>query len=177
MHRDMVRRMRDLAEEIDGFVEWRDAYDGAWTTGVSSCSPRRTRRCRGRATRRTERSIRKARPPSTRRSPPRSSNWSAKRAGSGTGAPRSRMADEPLVDAHIHFWDKSAAQLEWAWLAPGYQFRKWTSHPSIDANAHDRRVPHRGCRHRPCRRPCTCTAPTRSTTRRSRPCGWSRSRR
>jgi hypothetical protein len=28
VHRDMVRRMRDLAEEIDGFVEWRDAYDG-----------------------------------------------------------------------------------------------------------------------------------------------------
>lgn len=43
------------------------------------------------------------------------------------------MADEPFVDAHIHFWDKSAPQLEWAWLAPGYQFRKWTSHPSIDA--------------------------------------------
>ena len=43
------------------------------------------------------------------------------------------MADEPFVDAHIHFWDKSAIGLEWAWLEPGYQFRKWTSHPSIDA--------------------------------------------
>jgi predicted TIM-barrel fold metal-dependent hydrolase len=43
------------------------------------------------------------------------------------------MADEPFVDAHIHFWDKSATGLEWAWLEPGYQFRKWTSHPSIDA--------------------------------------------
>ena len=28
VHRDMVLRMRELAEEIDGFVEWRDAYDG-----------------------------------------------------------------------------------------------------------------------------------------------------
>ncbi len=43
------------------------------------------------------------------------------------------MADEPIVDAHIHFWDKSVDQLEWAWLEPGYQFRKWTSHPEIDA--------------------------------------------
>ena len=43
------------------------------------------------------------------------------------------MADEPFVDAHIHFWDKSAKGLAWAWLEPGYQFRKWTSHPSIDA--------------------------------------------
>ena len=43
------------------------------------------------------------------------------------------MADEPFVDAHIHFWDKSVGGLEWAWLEPGYQFRKWTSHASIDA--------------------------------------------
>ena len=43
------------------------------------------------------------------------------------------MADEPFVDAHIHFWDKSVEQLRWAWLEPGYQFRKWTSHPDIDA--------------------------------------------
>jgi heme-degrading monooxygenase HmoA len=28
VHQDMVHRMRQLAEEIDGFVEWRDAYDG-----------------------------------------------------------------------------------------------------------------------------------------------------
>ena len=28
VHEDMVRRMRELAEEIDGFVEWQDAYDG-----------------------------------------------------------------------------------------------------------------------------------------------------
>jgi heme-degrading monooxygenase HmoA len=27
-HLDMVRRMRELAEQIDGFVEWRDSYDG-----------------------------------------------------------------------------------------------------------------------------------------------------
>lgn len=44
------------------------------------------------------------------------------------------MADEPFVDAHIHFWDKSAVGLAWAWLEPGYRFRKWTSDPSIDAH-------------------------------------------
>jgi heme-degrading monooxygenase HmoA len=27
-HQQMVTRMRDLAEAIDGFVEWRDGYDG-----------------------------------------------------------------------------------------------------------------------------------------------------
>lgn len=27
-HAEMVREMRDLAEEIDGFVEWRDSIDG-----------------------------------------------------------------------------------------------------------------------------------------------------
>ena len=43
------------------------------------------------------------------------------------------MVDEPFVDAHIHFWDKSVERLHWAWLEPGYQFRKWTSHPDIDA--------------------------------------------
>ncbi len=43
------------------------------------------------------------------------------------------MADEPFVDAHIHYWDKSAAGLGWAWLEPGYTFRKWTSDASIDA--------------------------------------------
>ena len=45
------------------------------------------------------------------------------------------MVDEPFVDAHIHFWDKSVERLHWAWLEPGYQFRKWTSHPDIDAHA------------------------------------------
>jgi hypothetical protein len=28
VHQDMVKRMRELAEQIDGFLEWRDAYDG-----------------------------------------------------------------------------------------------------------------------------------------------------
>ena len=27
-HAEMVREMRDLAEEIEGFVEWRDSIDG-----------------------------------------------------------------------------------------------------------------------------------------------------
>jgi heme-degrading monooxygenase HmoA len=27
-HVDMVRRMRELAEQIDGFVQWRDSSDG-----------------------------------------------------------------------------------------------------------------------------------------------------
>jgi predicted TIM-barrel fold metal-dependent hydrolase len=43
------------------------------------------------------------------------------------------MADEPFVDAHIHYWDKSVDGLAWAWLEPGYTFRKWTSDPVLDA--------------------------------------------
>lgn len=43
------------------------------------------------------------------------------------------MPDEPFVDAHMHFWDKSVPSLQWAWLEPGYRFRKWTSSAQIDA--------------------------------------------
>lgn len=43
------------------------------------------------------------------------------------------MADEPYVDTHIHFWDKSVEGLQWAWLEPGYQFRKWTFDSIVDA--------------------------------------------
>ncbi|MBI5087966.1 MAG: amidohydrolase family protein [Actinobacteria bacterium] len=43
------------------------------------------------------------------------------------------MPDEPFVDAHMHFWDKSVPSLRWAWLEPGYRFRKWTSSVEIDA--------------------------------------------
>jgi predicted TIM-barrel fold metal-dependent hydrolase len=43
------------------------------------------------------------------------------------------MPDEPFVDAHMHFWDKSVPTLQWAWLEPGYRFRKWTSSVEIDA--------------------------------------------
>ena len=43
------------------------------------------------------------------------------------------MADEPFVDTHIHFWDKSVNGLRWAWLEPGFSFRKWTFHPVMDA--------------------------------------------
>ena len=43
------------------------------------------------------------------------------------------MADEPYVDTHIHFWDKSVDGLQWAWLEPGYQFRKWTFDSIVDA--------------------------------------------
>ena len=32
-HRSMVQRMRDLAEAIDGFVEWRDVEDGLRYSG------------------------------------------------------------------------------------------------------------------------------------------------
>jgi predicted TIM-barrel fold metal-dependent hydrolase len=43
------------------------------------------------------------------------------------------MTDEPFVDAHMHFWDKAVPSLRWAWLEPGYRFRKWTSSAEIDA--------------------------------------------
>lgn len=43
------------------------------------------------------------------------------------------MADEPFVDTHIHFWDKSVDGLRWAWLEPGFSFRKWTFDPIMDA--------------------------------------------
>jgi predicted TIM-barrel fold metal-dependent hydrolase len=43
------------------------------------------------------------------------------------------MADEPYVDTHIHFWDKSVEGLQWAWLEPGYRFRKWTFDSVVDA--------------------------------------------
>jgi predicted TIM-barrel fold metal-dependent hydrolase len=43
------------------------------------------------------------------------------------------MADEPFVDTHIHFWDKSVGGLRWAWLEPGFSFRKWTFDPVMDA--------------------------------------------
>jgi predicted TIM-barrel fold metal-dependent hydrolase len=32
---------------------------------------------------------------------------------------------EPLVDTHVHFWDRSVAGLRWAWLEPGF------SHPRL----------------------------------------------
>jgi predicted TIM-barrel fold metal-dependent hydrolase len=44
-----------------------------------------------------------------------------------------RMADEPFVDTHIHFFDKSYAGLQWAWLEPGFSFRKWTFDEAIDS--------------------------------------------
>lgn len=43
------------------------------------------------------------------------------------------MADEPLVDTHVHFWDKSVEGLRWAWLEPGYKFRRWESSEVLDA--------------------------------------------
>jgi predicted TIM-barrel fold metal-dependent hydrolase len=43
------------------------------------------------------------------------------------------MADEPYVDTHIHFFDKSYDRLQWAWLEPGFSFRKWTFDEAIDS--------------------------------------------
>jgi predicted TIM-barrel fold metal-dependent hydrolase len=43
------------------------------------------------------------------------------------------MADEPFIDTHIHFWDHSVPGLEWAWLQPGYTFRKWAAVAELDA--------------------------------------------
>jgi len=43
------------------------------------------------------------------------------------------MADEPFVDTHIHFFDKSYDGLRWAWLEPGFSFRKWSFDEAIDS--------------------------------------------
>ena len=43
------------------------------------------------------------------------------------------MADEPLVDTHVHFWDHGVEGLRWAWLEAGYKFRKWESAGTLDA--------------------------------------------
>ena len=37
------------------------------------------------------------------------------------------MTDEPFVDAHVHFWDRSAAGLEWAWLDSGFSAYRFDS--------------------------------------------------
>jgi predicted TIM-barrel fold metal-dependent hydrolase len=46
------------------------------------------------------------------------------------------MADEPFVDVHIHFWDHSVDGLEWAWLKPGFTFRRWEGSDELDAPAY-----------------------------------------
>ncbi len=43
------------------------------------------------------------------------------------------MADEPFVDTHIHFFDKAYKGLQWAWLEPGFSFRKWSYDAAIDS--------------------------------------------
>ena len=43
------------------------------------------------------------------------------------------MADEPFVDTHIHFFDKAHEGLQWAWLEPGFSFRKWSYDEAIDS--------------------------------------------
>ncbi len=43
------------------------------------------------------------------------------------------MADEPFVDTHIHFFDKAYDGLQWAWLEPGFTFRKWAFDEAIDS--------------------------------------------
>ncbi|HWM18576.1 MAG TPA: amidohydrolase family protein [Ilumatobacteraceae bacterium] len=42
------------------------------------------------------------------------------------------MTDEPFIDTHIHFWDRSVTDLEWSWLKPGFSFRHWESSASLD---------------------------------------------
>lgn len=37
------------------------------------------------------------------------------------------MTDEPLVDAHVHFWDRSVPELRWAWLDSGFSGYRFTS--------------------------------------------------
>lgn len=39
----------------------------------------------------------------------------------------------PLVDAHVHFWDRSVAGLTWAWLEPGFTHPRLGRLPEIAA--------------------------------------------
>lgn len=43
------------------------------------------------------------------------------------------MADDPFIDAHVHFWDHGVEGLDWAWLKPGFTFRKWEGSAELDA--------------------------------------------
>ncbi len=58
------------------------------------------------------------------------------------------MADEPFVDTHAHFWDKSVEGLAWAWLEPGFSFRHWSASGELDAPRYgpeDLRAEAEGC--------------------------------
>ncbi len=37
------------------------------------------------------------------------------------------MTHEPFVDAHVHFWDRSVEELEWAWLDSGFSAYRFDS--------------------------------------------------
>jgi predicted TIM-barrel fold metal-dependent hydrolase len=43
------------------------------------------------------------------------------------------MADDPFVDAHVHFWDHSVPGLTWAWLEPGFDHPRLKGTPRLDA--------------------------------------------
>ena len=43
------------------------------------------------------------------------------------------MDDEPFLDTHAHFWDHAVEGLDWAWLKPGFTFRRWEGSASLDA--------------------------------------------
>ena len=46
----------------------------------------------------------------------------------------SEMADDPFVDAHVHFWDHSVPGLTWAWLEPGFDHPRLKGTPRLDAS-------------------------------------------
>ncbi|MXW90007.1 MAG: hypothetical protein F4Z54_11005 [Acidimicrobiaceae bacterium] len=37
------------------------------------------------------------------------------------------MTDEPFVDAHVHFWDRSVTELQWVWLDSGFSAYRFDS--------------------------------------------------
>ncbi|MYB03119.1 MAG: amidohydrolase family protein [Acidimicrobiaceae bacterium] len=37
------------------------------------------------------------------------------------------MTDEPFVDAHVHFWDRSVSELQWVWLDAGFSGYRFDS--------------------------------------------------
>lgn len=43
------------------------------------------------------------------------------------------VADEPLVDTHVHFWDHAVPGLHWPWLEPGFTHRHLQGTHVLDA--------------------------------------------
>ena len=134
VHVDMVRRMRELAEQIDGFVEWRDSYGRAHLLGL-----RRVRLARGGAVvegqsharaihREGEESVYSAFSTQVFELV-REASWRRDEAGRGPSWLTSRSSTPTSTSG-----TSRSIGCEWAWLEPGYQIPQVDVRPrSMDA--------------------------------------------